>query len=90
MVVSNSGHRAVSIVPQQSQTATITVVVLAGGISRRLGRDKTVQLFNGETLIRRVMRRASAAAGSSDVVVVVADDGQKDRPPADIPASLGG
>ena len=66
----------------------ITPVVLAGGISRRLGRDKTVQLFNGETLIRRVMRRASAAAGSSDVVVVVADDGQKDRPPADIPHRL--
>lgn len=66
----------------------ITPAILAGGVSRRLGRDKAVEPFGDETLLRRVMRRASAAAGSSDVVVVIADDGQKDRTPADIPHRL--
>ena len=64
------------------------MVILAGGISRRLGRDKAAETFHGETLIRRVMRRASAAVGSADVVVVIADDGQRSRTPADIPHRL--
>ncbi len=66
----------------------ISVVILAGGISRRLGRDKAVEPFQGETLIHRVMRRASAAVGSTDVVMVIADHGQKDRTPPDIPHRL--
>ena len=51
----------------------ITAVILAGGQSRRLGRDKAVEPFSGEPLIRRVIRLASEAISASQVVVVVAD-----------------
>ncbi|MDE2788479.1 MAG: molybdenum cofactor guanylyltransferase [Chloroflexota bacterium] len=51
----------------------ITAVILAGGQSRRLGRDKAIEPFDGEPLIRRVIRRASEAVSSSQVIVVVAD-----------------
>lgn len=51
----------------------ITVVILAGGQSRRLGRDKAVEPFAGEPLIRRVIRRAVAAVDAGEAVVVVAD-----------------
>ena len=54
-------------------TNAFTAVILAGGQSRRLGRDKAVEPFGGEPLIRRVIRRASEAVGASEVVVVVAD-----------------
>ena len=53
--------------------SNITAVILAGGQSRRLGRDKAVEPFAGEPLIRRVIRRASEAVSASEVVVVVAD-----------------
>ncbi len=51
----------------------ITAVILAGGRSRRLGRDKAVEPFAGEPLIRRIIRRASEAVSARHVVVVVAD-----------------
>lgn len=61
----------------------ITAVILAGGRSRRLGRDKAAEPFAGEPLLRRVIRRAAAGVsvnanadagvGNVDVVVVVAD-----------------
>ena len=53
--------------------SAITAVILAGGQSRRLGRDKAVEPFDGEPLIRRVIRRASEAASAQQVVVVVAE-----------------
>ena len=53
--------------------SAITAVILAGGQSRRLGRDKAVEPFDGEPLIRRVIRRASGAVSACRVVVVVAD-----------------
>ena len=59
----------------------ITIIVLAGGVSRRLGRDKALEPLAGETLLRRVVRRASEAVGSDDLVIVVADEGQAERAP---------
>ena len=53
--------------------SAITAVILAGGRSRRLGRDKAVEPFDGEPLIRRVIRRSSEAVSARQVVVVVAD-----------------
>lgn len=55
--------------------AAITAVILAGGRSRRLGRDKAVEPFADEPLLCRVIRRAAASvnANAGDVVVVVAD-----------------
>ena len=50
----------------------ITGVVLAGGRSRRLGRDKLVERVAGEPLIERVVTRLSEIAG--EIVAVVADE----------------
>jgi molybdopterin-guanine dinucleotide biosynthesis protein A len=54
-------------------SSDITAVILAGGQSRRLGRDKAVEPFGGEPLIRRVIGRVERAVRPSGVVVVVAD-----------------
>lgn len=61
----------------------ITAVILAGGQSRRLGRDKAVEPFAGEPLIRRVIRRASKAVSARHVVVVVADTARAAALPLD-------
>ena len=61
----------------------ITAVILAGGQSRRLGRDKAVEPFAGEPLIRRVIRRASEAVVTQHVVVVVADPARAAALPLD-------
>lgn len=61
----------------------ITAVILAGGRSRRLGRDKAIEPFVGEPLIRRVIRRASEAVSASQVVVVVADSDRAAALPLD-------
>ena len=47
----------------------VTAVILAGGMSRRLGRNKAVEMFDGETLIRRAIRRMRQVAGNITVVV---------------------
>ena len=47
----------------------ISGIVLAGGMSRRLGRDKAVELIGGEPLIARVIGRLSQV--SEEMVVVV-------------------
>ena len=49
-------------------------VVLAGGLSRRLGRDKAVEPIGGEPLIQRVISRLSQV--SSQTVVVVNEPGR--------------
>lgn len=61
----------------------ITAVILAGGQSRRLGRDKAVEPFAGEPLICRVIRRASEAVSADQVVVVVADPARAAALPLD-------
>ena len=49
----------------------VSGIVLAGGLSRRLGRDKAAEPVGGEPLIKRVMGRLSKVTG--DLVVVVND-----------------
>ena len=44
-------------------------IVLAGGMGRRLGRDKTVEPFDGEPLIIRVIGRLARVAPRTVVVV---------------------
>ena len=52
----------------------ITAIILAGGMSRRLGRNKALEPFQGETLIRRVIRRMSQVASN---IIVVANDHER-------------
>ncbi|MCY4415215.1 MAG: molybdenum cofactor guanylyltransferase [Chloroflexi bacterium] len=49
----------------------ITAIILAGGISRRFGRDKAVEPFAGEPMIRRVIHRSAEAVNAAEVLVVV-------------------
>ena len=51
--------------------AGISGIILAGGVSRRLGRNKALESVGGEPLIRRVIGCLSAI--SQETVVVVAD-----------------
>ena len=54
-----------------TELGDVTAVILAGGMSRRLGRNKALEPFLGETLIRRVIRRMRLVA---DEAIVVAND----------------
>ena len=47
----------------------VSAIVLAGGLSRRLGRDKALEPFEGEPLIRRVIGRLSQFTDETVVVV---------------------
>ena len=47
----------------------VSGIVLAGGLSRRLGRDKAVEPIGGEPLIARCIGRLSAVADEITVVV---------------------
>ena len=47
----------------------MTAVILAGGMSRRLGRNKALEPFQGEPLIRRVIARMGQVGGSVSVIV---------------------
>ena len=49
----------------------VSGIILAGGRSRRLGRDKAVEPFDGQPLIRRVIERVAPL--TDEIVVVVAD-----------------
>ena len=57
----------------------VSGIVLAGGMSRRLGRDKAVEPIGGKPLIRRVIDRLADVVGQT--VVVVADLEQAERLP---------
>ena len=54
-------------------------IVLAGGRSRRLGRNKAVELLGGKPLVRRVIDRLADVVDQT--VVVVADLEQAERLP---------
>ena len=56
-------------------------IVLAGGRSRRLGRDKALETIGGQVLIRRVIDRLSQV--TDGVSVVVADQAQAEGLPLD-------
>ena len=58
---------------------SITAVVLAGGRSRRLGRDKAVEAVGGVPLVSRVISAVESV--TSDLVVVVADESQGEALP---------
>jgi molybdopterin-guanine dinucleotide biosynthesis protein A len=57
--------------PNSDASDLVTGIILAGGRSRRLGRDKAQEPFCGQPLIRRVVERVEAV--SAEIVVVVAD-----------------
>ena len=60
----------------------VSGVALAGGMSRRLGRNKAVEKIGGESLIERVVGRLSQV--SSEMIVVVAEESRAealDLPP---------
>lgn len=56
----------------------IAIAILAGGESRRMGRDKAKLEFRGEKLLERIARLASSVAPT--VVVGRTDDDQFDLP----------
>ena len=49
----------------------VTAVILAGGMSRRLGRNKALEPFQGEPLIHRVIGKMGGIASN---IIVVAND----------------
>ena len=61
----------------------LSAVMLAGGLSRRLGRDKAVEPFGGEAMIRRVAGRLRRVAGR--VVAVVNDEARAEALAAHLP-----
>ena len=64
------------------QTDKVSGIALAGGMSRRLGRNKAVEKIGGESLIERVVGRLSQV--SSETIVVVAEESRAevlDLPP---------
>jgi len=65
-------------IPEQGQAAihlpidlAATGVILAGGLSRRLGRDKAVEPIGGQPLIQRVIQRVEQVC--QEIAVVVAN-----------------
>jgi molybdopterin-guanine dinucleotide biosynthesis protein A len=61
-------------------------IVLAGGQSRRLGRDKAVEPVQGQPLIQRVVERVRQV--SRETVIVVADQDRGDALPLDKEARI--
>ena len=59
----------------------VSGIILAGGRSRRLGRDKAVEPFDGQPLIRRVINRVAPL--TDEIVVVVADTARGQALPLD-------
>ncbi len=59
--------------------ADLTAIVLAGGLSRRLGRNKALEPVGGEVLVNRVLRRVGEVA--DETLLVVANLDQADALP---------
>ena len=67
-------ERGGSAAEASADRGPISAVVLAGGRSRRLGRDKAIEPVGGVPLVRRVIGAVGAVA--SEVLVVVAEPEQ--------------
>ena len=63
---------------QAERSGAVAGVVLAAGSSTRMGRNKLFFELDGETLLRRVVRRA-IDAGLDPVLVVVGHEGERAR-----------
>ena len=68
-------------VARKMNGSPVTGIILAGGLSRRLGRDKAVEPFGGQPLIRRVIERVATL--TDEIVVVVADAARGQALPLD-------
>ncbi len=68
---------------QASAASDITAIVLAGGRSRRFGRDKALEPIAGEPMIRRVIRRSAEPVDAYEVIVVVSSLERADALPLD-------
>lgn len=60
---------------------SVSAIVLAGGLSRRLGRDKAIEPLAGEPLICRVLSRVTQV--TAETVVVVNDAARASELPLD-------
>ncbi len=69
-------------VARETNGSQVTGIILAGGRSRRLGRDKAVEPFGGQPLIRRVIERVTTL--TDEIVVVVADTARGQALPLDV------
>lgn len=69
-------------VGKDTKGSAVTGIILAGGRSRRLGRDKAVEPFDGQPLIRRVIERVPPL--TDEIVVVVADTARGQALPLDV------
>lgn len=66
---------------KDANSCPVSGIILAGGRSRRLGRDKAVEPFGGQPLIRRVIERVAPL--TDEIVVVVADAARGQALPLD-------
>lgn len=53
---------------RKAKSDSVTAFVLAGGRSSRMGCDKALLLFHGETLLQRTLQTAEAAVGKTVIV----------------------
>jgi molybdopterin-guanine dinucleotide biosynthesis protein A len=67
--------------PNNQARPAVSAVVLAGGLSRRLGRDKAVEPLGDAPLIRRVLSRVAEV--TDETVVVINDAARASELPLD-------
>ena len=68
--------------------SSLTAVILAGGMSRRLGRNKALEPFQGEPLIRRVIARMGQVGESVYVIVNEAQRAHELELPEEVTSSV--